>query len=257
MLHALPRLPDDALPRAAGHDGGEVAASEAARLGRAVHRVLERMSEGEGAAGPNFATVPTGARAPSGPATTSRPPSAAPPSSRTGPTQLVLFESEGRAEPAPQDKPSASKGSVDAGPPCGTPRGARGAAPLAAQAARAAAEFGLPAAAAGRIEALAATVLQSPTCRPFFDPHRVLWAGNEVPLAWRGATLRIDRLVALTGEGGAREWWVLDYKLQHAPQAVDGYRAQLATYREAVQRLQPADIVRAAFVTGAGELVPL
>jgi ATP-dependent helicase/nuclease subunit A len=62
--------------------------------------------------------------------------------------------------------------------------------------------------------------------------------------------LRIDRLVQLDDA-----WWVLDYKLSHAPQALAGYRDQLARYREAVRALQPGALVRCAFITGAGELV--
>jgi ATP-dependent helicase/nuclease subunit A len=120
----------------------------------------------------------------------------------------------------------------------------------------AAAEFGLSAAAAVRIEALAGAVLRSPACRRFFDPVQLAWAGNEVPLAWRGALLRLDRLVALrTAQGPV--WWVLDYKLQHTPQAVTAYREQLATYRDAVRALCPEDAVEAAFITAAGEVLPL
>jgi ATP-dependent helicase/nuclease subunit A len=48
---------------------------------------------------------------------------------------------------------------------------------------------------------------------------------------------------------------VLDYKLQHAPQRVAGYREQMARYVRAVQALQPGDVVRGAFITAAGELV--
>jgi ATP-dependent helicase/nuclease subunit A len=66
--------------------------------------------------------------------------------------------------------------------------------------------------------------------------------------------LRIDRLVQLD-EGNGLAWWVLDYKLQHAPQALPAYRAQLLRYRDAVRRLQPGDTVRCAFITGTGELV--
>jgi ATP-dependent helicase/nuclease subunit A len=52
-------------------------------------------------------------------------------------------------------------------------------------------------------------------------------------------------------------WWVLDYKLQTRPAAVDDYREQLLTYVAAVQALQPADRVRGAFITGQGQLVLL
>jgi ATP-dependent helicase/nuclease subunit A len=59
----------------------------------------------------------------------------------------------------------------------------------------------------------------------------------------------------LVDAGGEPQWWVLDYKIQHAPQDVGPWREQLQRYRQAVQRLQPRARVRAAFITGAGELV--
>ena len=125
---------------------------------------------------------------------------------------------------------------------------------LALASTAAAAEFGLPASAAARVQSLAAAVLESAHCRPFFQAERLLWAGNEVALAWQGAVLRIDRLVALRGDAGA-EWWVLDYKLEHTPEAVEAYRTQLAGYRDAVQALRVGQPVRAAFITGRGELI--
>jgi ATP-dependent helicase/nuclease subunit A len=77
-----------------------------------------------------------------------------------------------------------------------------------------------------------------------------------VPVTDGGEALRIDRLVALReGEGCA--WWVLDYKLQHAPEALPAYREQLLRYRRAVQALQPGDAVHCAFITGAGDVVEL
>ncbi|WP_428425209.1 UvrD-helicase domain-containing protein [Methylibium sp.] len=130
------------------------------------------------------------------------------------------------------------------------------AAALDAAAAAAALEFALPAGAAARVAALAAVVLGSPACARFFDRSALQWSGNEVAIAWRGAALRIDRLVALRTPGGP-EWWVLDYKLQHAPQAIEAYREQLAGYRDAVQALQPGEAVRAAFITGAGAVIEL
>jgi len=124
-------------------------------------------------------------------------------------------------------------------------------------AARAAAlQFALPAEAAARVAALARTVLDSAACRRFYDRAGLQWSGNEVSVVWQGVSLRIDRLVALRGPQGPT-WWVLDYKLQHAPQAVEAYREQLAGYRDAVQALQPGEAVRAAFITGAGEVVEL
>ena len=99
-------------------------------------------------------------------------------------------------------------------------------------------------------------ILDSPACRRFFDPDTVAWADNEVTVAGEGGEVRrIDRLVRLQGADSA--WWVLDYKLGSAPQDVPAYRKQLGGYRCAVQRLVPGEAVRAAFITGRGELVEL
>lgn len=117
----------------------------------------------------------------------------------------------------------------------------------------AAAEFGAPPAAVAQ---LARTIRHSPDCARFFGGPQLRWAGNEVPVSDAGELLRIDRLVRLDGPGGA-VWWVLDYKLQHAPQQLVAYRAQLLRYRDAVRRAQPGDEVRCAFVTGAGRLVEI
>ena len=75
-------------------------------------------------------------------------------------------------------------------------------------------------------------------------------------MPWLGQLLRIDRLVALE-EGGQTTWWVLDYKLRSDPSRVEAYRQQMQAYVAAVQALQPADMVRGAFITGLGELVEL
>jgi len=99
-------------------------------------------------------------------------------------------------------------------------------------------------------ERLARAILHSPVCARFFGGPALRWAGNEVPVSVGAELLRIDRLVQLDDA-----WWVLDYKLSHAPQALAGYRDQLARYREAVRALQPGALVRCAFITGAGELV--
>lgn len=107
---------------------------------------------------------------------------------------------------------------------------------------------------AAEVETLARTILASPACARFFDARALRWAGNEVDVAEGGDALRIDRLVALD-EGGETVWWVLDYKLNAAPQALESNRAQLARYRRAVQAAQPGARVRAAFITGRGELI--
>ena len=117
----------------------------------------------------------------------------------------------------------------------------------------AAAEFGAPTAAVAQ---LARTIRNSPDCTRFFGGPELRWAGNEVPISDAGELLRIDRLVQLDVPGGP-VWWVLDYKLQHAPQQLEAYRAQLLRYRDAVRRAQPGDDVRCAFITGAGGVVEI
>jgi ATP-dependent helicase/nuclease subunit A len=103
---------------------------------------------------------------------------------------------------------------------------------------------------------LARNILHAPALQTWLDPAALAWAGNEVALNDQGQTLRIDRLVALDTPKG-REWWVLDYKLQHRPEALAAYRQQLTRYVAAVSALQPQDTVHAAFITSAGECVPL
>ena len=100
------------------------------------------------------------------------------------------------------------------------------------------------------VEQFARRILNGPDCARFFGGAALRWAGNEVPVSVDGEVLRIDRLVQL---GDA--WWVLDYKLNPAPQELAANRAQLLRYREAVQRLQPDAVVRCAFVTGSGVVV--
>jgi ATP-dependent helicase/nuclease subunit A len=101
---------------------------------------------------------------------------------------------------------------------------------------------------------MASQVLQSPSVKQVFDPQAHAWAGNEVTLADGTELVRLDRLVAFDNEEG-RTWWVLDYKLQSRPQAVASYREQMERYRAVLQRLQPNDRVRAAFITAGGELI--
>lgn len=99
---------------------------------------------------------------------------------------------------------------------------------------------------------LSQRIWQSPACARFFRREALRWWGNEVPVTDSGEVLRIDRLVQLADTA---EWWVLDYKLRHAPQELPGYRDQLDRYRRAVQVLQPGEVVRCAFITGAGEVI--
>ena len=126
-------------------------------------------------------------------------------------------------------------------------------APIEALAAAAAREFGV---AAASVLSHARAILGDPNGSRFFAGPQILWSGNEVTVSDGGEVLRIDRLVQL-GEGGAAEWWVLDYKLHHAPEAHGPYRQQLLRYREAVRAAQPGQPVRCAFITGEGRVVEI
>jgi ATP-dependent helicase/nuclease subunit A len=126
--------------------------------------------------------------------------------------------------------------------------------PRAPLASAAAAAFGI--ASADAVLAIGSRILDSPSCRELFDPERIAWAGNEVPVASAdGQVRRIDRLVRLREQGAA--WWVLDYKLSGVPQHDPALREQLASYRDAVAALVPGEPVHAAFITGAGERITL
>ena len=115
----------------------------------------------------------------------------------------------------------------------------------------AAREFG---AAAGAVRNVVTAIVDHPEGARFFLGAQIRWRGNEVSLGDGGDVLRIDRLV-LVDEGDGPVWWVLDYKLSHAPDELDAYRAQLLRYRAAVARAQPGEAVRCAFVTGEGRVV--
>ncbi|SEL89934.1 UvrD-like helicase C-terminal domain-containing protein [Roseateles sp. YR242] len=128
--------------------------------------------------------------------------------------------------------------------------------PLERLMAAAAQMYGLDARRDERLQRSVKAILGSESCAPFFDPDRLRWHGNEVPLSWRQLDMRLDRLVCRRGEGGAADtWWVLDYKLHPAPQNNDDYLEQLWRYREAVRALQPGEPVRCAFITGQGRLI--
>ena len=103
---------------------------------------------------------------------------------------------------------------------------------------------------------LAGRIWSSPACARYFRGAALRWNGNEVTVAEAGELFRIDRLVAIE-EGDAWVWWVLDYKLQHAPEHLPAYRDQLLRYARAVRRLQPGAAVRCAFVTGEGAVVEI
>ena len=118
-------------------------------------------------------------------------------------------------------------------------------------AAAAAREFAVPAAAVReRVEA----IVDHPDGARFYRGAQIRWSGNEVSVSDGGDVLRIDRLVHIDEPDGAT-WWVLDYKLSHAPDELDAYRTQLLRYRAAIERAQPGEAVRCAFVTGDGRVV--
>ncbi|MEP6721881.1 MAG: UvrD-helicase domain-containing protein [Variovorax sp.] len=87
-----------------------------------------------------------------------------------------------------------------------------------------------------------------------WDARMIDWHGNEVTLLHEGETLRIDRLVRHRDSGA---WWVLDYKSAARPERDAALIAQLQRYRAAVQTAHPGATVRAAFLTGQGELIDL
>ena len=109
-------------------------------------------------------------------------------------------------------------------------------------------------AAAGSVRRSVAAVVDHPDGARFFRGEQIRWSGNEVSLSDRGEVLRIDRLVLLDGAAGP-VWWVLDYKLSQAPEDLAPYREQLARYRAAIERAQPGEAVRSAFVAGDGRIV--
>ena len=117
----------------------------------------------------------------------------------------------------------------------------------------AATEFGIDPAA---VERLASAILGHADGARFFRGPQIGWSGNEVAVSHAGELLRIDRLVRIDA-GGTSTWWVLDYKLRHAPEQLESYRRQLLRYRDAVAAAELGAAVRCAFVTGDGRVVEI
>ena len=109
---------------------------------------------------------------------------------------------------------------------------------------------------ADEVSQRALVILESPQCAPFFSAAELAWAGNEVTVSDGDELLRIDRLVRRR-EGAAEVWWVLDYKLAHAPEELPAYREQLLRYRGVITRLEAPAAVRCAFITGDGRLIEI
>ncbi len=122
-------------------------------------------------------------------------------------------------------------------------------------------QFQLTAAQADQALAMAQCITTGPAAW-VWDAQQIDWQANEVELVQHGqaddadqaVVLRLDRLVK---HRASQTWWVLDYKSSTAPQLQTALRQQLSTYAHAVRAAHPQHTVRAAFITGAGELVEL
>ena len=174
-----------------------------------------------------------------------------------GPAQLSLpfADERPRRDPAPTAPPAGDEQARALGRAVHRflewAAGDAAATPHAELAAAAAAEFG---AAADTVALHGAAMLRHPEGARFFVGPQILWSGNEVAIGDASDVLRIDRLVRLD-EAAGPTWWVLDYKLHHRPEELAPYRAQLLRYRAVVERAQPGEPVRCAFVTGEGRVV--
>jgi ATP-dependent helicase/nuclease subunit A len=118
----------------------------------------------------------------------------------------------------------------------------------------AAREFGADAA---EVRRHAVAILSHPDTARFFRGSQIRWSGNEVPVSEGGEVLRIDRLVQIEEARGDPVWWVLEYKLRHAPEALEPYRQQLLRYRDVVRAAEPGRAVRCAFIAGDGRVVEI
>ena len=115
----------------------------------------------------------------------------------------------------------------------------------------AAREFALDAMAAAGAARMARSILDGAGAWAW-DNQLLDWQGNEVDMQVDGRVVRLDRLVRRRDTG---HWWVLDYKSAAAPQRQDSLVLQLQGYRDAVQRVVPGAVVRAAFLSGQGALI--
>ena len=111
-------------------------------------------------------------------------------------------------------------------------------------------EFALDDAAVAEAHAMAQRI-RSGEAAWAWDASVLSWQGNEVPISWRGQSLRLDRLVQRADDGC---WWVLDYKTAAQPERQGALRKQLQQYRQAVQQAYPQQTVQAAFLTSQGQV---
>ncbi len=122
---------------------------------------------------------------------------------------------------------------------------------------RVALEFGLNPEQASQAQTMAHRIRHGAAAWTW-DPSVVQWQGNEVELTHQGDTFRLDRLVQCrdagdTGKNG--QWWVLDYKSAFSPLRQPNLVAKMKTYIAAVQAIYPGETVKAAFLTGDGQVV--
>ena len=99
---------------------------------------------------------------------------------------------------------------------------------------------------------VAERLLAAPALRKFFDPALYRRAWNELELSsGDGGLLRLDRLVEL-----ASGFWVVDYKSSGSDTVrLDGYRAQVQAYCEAVAGVFPGRPVRGALIFADASVV--
>jgi ATP-dependent helicase/nuclease subunit A len=122
---------------------------------------------------------------------------------------------------------------------------------------RVALEFGLNTEQASQAQAMAHRIRHGAAAWAW-DASVVQWQGNEVELTHQGHTFRLDRLVQRrdAGDMGKNgQWWVLDYKSAFSPQRQPNLVAKMKTYIAAVQAIYPGQTVKAAFLTGDGQVV--
>ncbi len=87
-----------------------------------------------------------------------------------------------------------------------------------------------------------------------WDSSKIDWWQNEVEMVEGMILLRIDRLVRLRGDG---PWWVLDYKSTSGSLTRPELIEQLSRYRDAVQKVNPGQEVRAALLGADGSVEAL
>jgi ATP-dependent helicase/nuclease subunit A len=115
------------------------------------------------------------------------------------------------------------------------------------------AQFQLDAAQSDQALAIAQRITAGPAAW-VWDSQQIDWQANEVELVYGDELLRLDRLVK---HRATQTWWVLDYKSAIAPERQAALRQQLSIYTQAVRAAHPEQNVRAAFITGVGELIEL